>query len=198
MPDHEESVSIARNDPRWVSAPIRAAIVLLSLSWLVQSCGFGAPSSPSPVDLPFLPGLHLFELTGADLSDDPALPPCVPFGVPYDGKMVETALTLEKDATEWVGRSSSAQAGNIVLRFHGTGSTGPGQTGTSGTIQGMAWDMPMRSPMKGARDVGVSFMGSGDSPLAIFTGVVYVPNGAISFGTITGNIVFTDHAGATS
>jgi len=167
----------------------RAALAIISLA--ASACGLG--TGPSSTDVPLEPGLYELSLYGADLSNDPLSPPCPPFGVPYDGKMVKVKVRLDPDGKGRRGRSLQT---DDTLSFLLSGSRGdlPTVTAVTGSIQGSAWDEAHHIP---ARDVRVSVKGSAGSASASLVGEIEY-GGFFGHGHISGDVVFNSRDGSSS
>jgi hypothetical protein len=164
----------------------------------MAACGGDGPTTPSTTDrLPLRPGTFSLVMTGADLSNVPELPVCDQLFVPYDGKMVFVSVSLARSATGWTVKSSDPDALDLLLQFHQAGDATLPRLDfpVSGTIHGSAWDMAL--PFKRAYDVHMSIAGTNGARDASFEGSVE-HSGSFASGTITGNIVFSDHQGAAS
>jgi hypothetical protein len=162
------------------------------------ACSGMGPTTPSGADrLPLRPGTYSLVMTGADLSNDPALPVCDPVGVPYDGKSVSATVRLARDVNGWTVRSSAPDVNDLEVQFHQSGEPAFPRLDfpVTGRIHGSSWDMSL--PFKPAYDVRVLLAGIAGDREATFQGVVE-RSGLFGWGTIGGDIIFTDHGGAAS
>ena len=95
-------------------------------------------------------------ISGADGSGDPAhARPCVFAGAFAGGRLVQTQIDLEPQGSDWIGRSTAASAGTIVVTLRTIGSAG-GRHTVSGTISGQATSV-MGTPASGPSGVRVVF-----------------------------------------
>jgi hypothetical protein len=139
------------------------------------------------------PGIRVLTISGADGSGDPAhARPCVFAGAFAGGRLVQTQIDLEPQGSDWIGRSTAASAGTIVVTLRTVGSPG-GRHTVSGTISGQATSVT-GTPASGPSGVRVVF-----DPVATQTidgsGATI---GQFVAGNITGAATFTDANGVSS
>lgn len=139
------------------------------------------------------PGVKVLTISGADGSGDPAhARPCVFAGGFAGGKLVQTQIDLEPQGSDWIGRSTTASAGSIVVTLHTTAAAG-GRRTVIGTISGQATSV-MGTPASGPSGVLVVF-----DPVATQTidgsGATV---GQFVNGNITGVATFIDLHGVSS
>jgi hypothetical protein len=123
--------------------------LILGISLLIGSCGSaGDPMQPTRT-VPLLPlpsrlnlqlGPQWLTVIGVNLSNDPEVPPCVPFASPRSGTSVNTAVLVTHEAGDWVARSMTSAAGTIEMRFHESQAKVSGIE-VSGSIRGSGSDM---------------------------------------------------------
>ncbi len=123
-------------------------ILMLGISLLISGCGSaGNPAQPTPTVPLLLPsrlnlqlGPQWLTVIGPNLSNDPDVPPCVPFATPHSGTSVKTAVLVTHEAGDWVARSMTSAAGAIEMRFHESQAKVSGVE-VSGSIRGSGSDM---------------------------------------------------------
>jgi hypothetical protein len=159
----------------------------------MAACGGRSVTSPEASGLPLAPGRQLLTLAGFASSTDPAFPPCTPIGQPRDGTSVNTIVSLTKEGSEWVARSTPGM-GTIDLHLRSTGASSGGY-GVAGTITGTALDIGF---MGVARDVSVTLGSTPGGGLANFDGETTSRASSMVVGRVTGALRFSDSQGLSS
>jgi hypothetical protein len=138
-------------------------------------------------------GIRVLTISGADGTGDPMHPrPCAFAGAFAGGKVVSTRIDLEPRGSDWIGRSTSASDGNIVVTLHTAGTTS-GRHAVSGTIAGSATSV-IGTPASAASHVRILF--DSVSPQTIDGGGETI--GQFVSGNITGIATFIDSNGNAS
>lgn len=103
---------------------MQTRISTVGCAWLIVcaagACSGSAGPTPLQVGLGLQPGPHWLRVTGYDLSSDPNLPVCTPFGLPTPHKLVTASVVLRRDGAEWVAQSEPGLPGDIEVTFRET------------------------------------------------------------------------------
>lgn len=158
--------------------------IIFVLSIAVAGC---RAASPTP-SLNLTEGPFHLAVVGYSFSQDPSIPPCVPFGVPKTGTQVDLAVTVSRQGADWIIRDDAARPDRLELRFKATGGVSNGGDSFVGTATGSAKDAgdPPASPPV---DVEMTIAAN---PVASLSGEVTT---AITQGKISGAIQFRDSSG---
>jgi hypothetical protein len=194
-PAHHQSAILARALP---------AALLVALT--AAACGRqDAPTAPSPppivepdrssTPLEWSTERYYLEITGGDMTGDPALPPCSPPSVPAGGKSVNSFVWFAWEGDELVGRSRAPYAATIEMRMRRTGSSALG-VAIAGTVTGAVVDEYDR--ILGKRNSVFNAY----APLAMEGTVppraVSDPRGPVLGGLLRGQSAFNDDQGRSS
>jgi hypothetical protein len=166
---------------------LSSAALVLTLGALLAACTGGSQSPASPSAAPaagLQPGVYAMSFTGVDLSDTPSIQPCTPLGVPRAGKLVSTAVRLERASSGWRVRGENPADGTFELRLEVNDGVASSRSAT-GSLQGTLTDAG--SPVSPPNGVQVRF-GEGSR----LEGQLR-PD--FSNGRVTGSIVFADETG---
>jgi len=136
-------------------------------------------------------GIRVLTISGADGTGDPTHPrPCA--GAFAGGKVVSARIDLEPQGSDWIGRSTSASDGTIVVTLHTAGAVS-GRHTVSGAIAGSATSV-IGTPASAASRVRIVF--DSVSPQTIDGGGETI--GQFVSGNITGIATFIDSNGNAS
>ena len=170
-----------------------AIAMLLAGLAMAAACGGQPATAPDASVLPLSPGTQLLTLAGFASSTDPAFPSCTPIGQPRAGTSVNTTVSLTREGSEWVARSTPG-TGSIELRLRGAGASTAGFI-VAGTMTGTAADIGL---MGVARDVSVTLGGAAGAGLATFDGETTSKASALIVGRVTGALRFSNSQGGSS
>jgi hypothetical protein len=195
------------------ASPLARAWLMVRASWLVlgllpiaAACDRTAPpTAPSPLPavepdrtttpLEWSPERYYLEITGGDLSGDPALPPCSPFLLPPGGKSVNTFLWFEWDGPELVGRSRPPYRATVEMRLRRVSSSFLGVV-IAGTVTGSVPDEYDR--VLGRRDAVFNVDGAVTMEGTVPPRAALDSRGPVLGGLLRGPSSFNDSRGATS
>lgn len=188
-------------------APLAATMaraVAIALLPIVAACDTdAAPTAPSPLPvvepdrtrtpLEWSPERYHFEITGGDLSGDPALPPCSPLLVPPGGKSVNTFLWFEWQGDELVGRSRPPYRATVEVRFRRVSSSSLG-VAITGTVTGSVPDE--YDAVLGRRDTVFNIDDRVTMEGTVPPRATLDPRGPVLGGLLRGPSTFNDSRGA--
>lgn len=96
---------------------------------LIMSCGPANPTPQTPKPLDMAPGQYMLIVSPSGSCSSSGFVPGV-----------GTRLLLSHEGKDWVGRSPSADDGNIELRFHEVFNAQVAGVAVEGTLAGTGWD----------------------------------------------------------